>query len=436
MKLKLKLSILLLFVVISSLTGEEKKQKFNFKREIFGINSYWHKLVLPDDIYDKISQDLSDLRIIGVTTKGDTIEAPYILKTFEDKTITEEVSFSIINESQSDRGSFYTFETSTSGAINQIDLNFIEDNFDWQINLEGSHNQEEWFTILVDYRILSIKNGFTDFSYTKLNFPESKYKFYRLFVKSNEKPELTKASLQQKKDVSYILHECPVKTINIKDSKEYQSTSIMLELEQFLPINYIKIEVNDNFDFYRPLSILYEYDSYHTTHTIINKDSIRTFEKKCRGKLIPPRSMTLNSSEDMEFNFETIVANNFLITIENGNNQPLNIGAIEVKGYRYEMIVRFTEPAKYYLFYNPLELKYQSSCRYKFKLTPPNYDITNFQDKIPENLSELSLGEEEVVENNIKKKTALFKNKLWLWGVMILMILLLGFVSVRLIREG
>src|SRR5690606_40823506 len=59
-------------------------------------------------------------------------------------------------------GYFFTFEMPAREPINQLYLQFKEKNFDWKIRLEGSHDQQEWFTIADDYRIVSISNQLTD----------------------------------------------------------------------------------------------------------------------------------------------------------------------------------------------------------------------------------------------------------------------------------
>jgi len=412
MKIKIKLSILLVLAVTSfafSFAFAEEV-KHNFKREISGIDSEWHKLVLPDDIYGKISADLSDLRIIGITAKGDTIEAPYLLRVLEDRVVTEEIPFKIINESHNNQGSFFTFETNSPEAINLINLDFDEKNFDWQLKLEGSQNQQKWFTILEDYRILSIKNELTDFSFTKLTFPDSKYKFYRLFIESSKKPDLIKAYLQKQIVTNGVFHACAINEMVNEGKTKQQQTEILLELEIPLPVSRVKLEVNNKFDYYRPITIKYMADSL----------------KSDNGWKYIYRNLTsgtLNSFEESEFKFKNRTIKKLKIIINNHDNQPLDIETIQVKGYRHELIARFTEPAEYLLIYG------------NEKLTQPIYDIAHFQDKIPADLKELVLGEEEIVEHDSNEKTALFKNKLWLWGIMILMILLLGFVSVRMIRE-
>ena len=162
-----------------------------------GISGQWHKIVLPDDIFRKISQNLTDIRVFGITTNNDTVEAPYLLRLTTEKISSKEVAFKTLNASHNDKGYFFTFEIPTEKSINQIKLEFKQQNFDWRLKLEGSQNQQEWFTVIENYRILSIKNELTDFQFTKMTFPNSKFRFFRLLIDSEEKPDLTVAKISQ-----------------------------------------------------------------------------------------------------------------------------------------------------------------------------------------------------------------------------------------------
>src|SRR5690606_22440473 len=142
--MKIKTSALII-LLLCSMISVAQMQQYNFKREISGINDQWHKIILPVDIYKSVNQNLSDIRIYGITS-SDTIEAPYMLKLKEDKAIEKKVDFRIINSTASNNAHYFTFEVPSAEAINMMHLNFVQENFDWRITLEGSNDQSEWFT--------------------------------------------------------------------------------------------------------------------------------------------------------------------------------------------------------------------------------------------------------------------------------------------------
>ena len=77
MKLTINIFTFLLFVYSLSFAQTEQ---YNYKRELKGISEQWHKIILPDEIFGKTSQNLSDIRIFGIKENFDTIEAPYLLQ--------------------------------------------------------------------------------------------------------------------------------------------------------------------------------------------------------------------------------------------------------------------------------------------------------------------------------------------------------------------
>ena len=411
MKITVKFyTCLLLFLSVYSYG---QMDQYNYKQELKGVSAQWHNIVLPNKVYAKTSQQLSDIRIFGVTSNKDTIEAPYILRQAKEEINSKNVNFKTLNKSHTNKGFYYTFEIPSKEIINQIKLDFNKDNFDWRIKLEASLNQQQWFTVLEDYRILSIKNSATDFQFTSLNFPNAKYGFYRLFIETQEKPDLLTANIRQQEIKEGLYNKYRIKSMLTKENKKSKYTEIDIELDAVVPISNLKITITDTFDYYRPLTIKYCTDSVETEKGwIYNYSTLST--------------ATLNSIEKKEFKFRSTTLNKLKVLIHNQDNSPLHIGDIEAKGYVHELVARFTEPATYFLTYG--------SDTY---LSRPKYDISQFQDKIPASLIPLQIADQQLIEKAAVIKTeALFKNKLWLWIVMGVIIVLLGGFSFKMIKKS
>src|SRR5690606_8123409 len=118
-------------------------------------------------------------RIIGIKESGDTVMTPFILKELENQVVEKTVDFNQLNSSRRGDTYFYTLEIPDRQEINTILLDFGIDNFDWEVKLEGSQDLDEWFTILEASRVVSIKNTWTNYSFTSLRFPRSRYRYYR-----------------------------------------------------------------------------------------------------------------------------------------------------------------------------------------------------------------------------------------------------------------
>src|SRR5690606_5749033 len=152
MSLKSKICTVLFFWIATYSYGQMEESKY--ARSIDGITDQWHQLILPEGIFGKVRPDFADLRIYGITENKDTGEAPYLLQIKTDQLSSAEKASKIINTVKTDKGYYFTCDVASSEAINLIKLSFGEDNFDWEILLEGSQNQQEWFSIVEEYRIL------------------------------------------------------------------------------------------------------------------------------------------------------------------------------------------------------------------------------------------------------------------------------------------
>lgn len=409
MAIKKYIWLLLLIVTVTHTYGQIGT--YDYKRELTGVSDTWHSIPLPNAIFGKVSQELSDIRIYGITAASDTVEAPYIFRLATGKVKKEEVAFKMLNVSYNNKGYFATFKVPEATDINEIKLDFKQQNFDWKLTLEGSVNQQDWFTITDDYRILSIKNEITDYSFTKVKFPSANYTFFRIQISSKEKPELLKASLSKTEIKEGVYTTFTSKNTLVKEDKKQRQTIIETELLDAVPLSHIKIAVKDTFDYYRPVTISYVSDSVKTAKGwIYNYRNLTT--------------ATLNSIEENEFSFKSTTLKKIKITIHNQHNQGLRIGTITAKGYKHKLIARFTTPASYFL-------SYGKKNDYR-----PTYDIAEFSDKIPETLSSITVGEEQqILKIEPSKQEALFKNKFWLWGIMAIIIALMGWFSLKMLKQ-
>jgi hypothetical protein len=408
--LKLKIKLFTLLLLCANIANAQTNA-YKFKRSITGVNSVWHKMALPDDLYKKANAGFEDLRIFGINGK-DTTEVPYLLKQRADKVTTNDITFKQINQSTNPNGYYYTFQSPAINLINQIKLAFKQENFDWKVTLEGSNDNKEWFAILSDYRILSIKNNDTDYQFTKLNFPDSKYQYFRIAVKSPVQPELLEAKISKTDTIKGTYQEVKYQSFDLKNDVSKKETVIDVTLANPVPLSYLKLNAQSDFDFYRSIKIEYATDSFKT-----DKGIQYNYANLYEG--------TISSLEEPAFNFVNTITSRLKITIQNNDNKPLRLSGLQLKGNIYEIIARFDQPkAEYALYYG------------NEKATAPVYEIEKFESKIPTGLTGVNVGaEQKNPAYTIKTEKPLFENKAWLWVLMAVIIVLLGWFSFKMLRN-
>ena len=418
MKLKIKSIFSLIFLGISAL-GFAQKNDFSFKRAIKpNPATEWNKIEIPLPMYEKLNQNLSDIRIYQLLGK-DSLEVPYLLSktqfaSLENET-TEYIGFKILNQTKTADGYYFTLESPITADIEEIDLHFSNQNFDWKITLEGSHDQKQWFSILENYRILSIQNSKTDYNFQLLAFEKTNYKFYRIFIPSKETPILQRASMQEKFTPKIEFNKLLINNIKLTNSTKDKNSVITFSLPYKIPIYSLILNIEKNDAFSRPIEIKYLTDSIKT-----EKGWVKNYETFYYGKII------YYGAKDLDFSFsnnDVIWAKDFQIIIENQDNAPITVKFVNAVSPKYFIYFKPKNEENYFLFYG------------NKKSSLPEYDLKLIEDKVFKlSKSDASLSDEEKLPKKEKPtKEPLFKNKGWLWGVMILIICILGFFSHRML---
>ncbi|MFT5922455.1 MAG: hypothetical protein ACI898_002061 [Flavobacteriales bacterium] len=399
-----------LLFMVTSVSSWAQMDHYNFIRSISEPTAQWHKIQLPLSVYQHVNNNFTDLRVYGITSAQDTLEVPFIVHLTKEETTRESQPLLLLNSSHTNEAYYYTFEVEGKKTINEIDLLFGLQNFDWRLELEGSEDQLEWFTVLENYRILSIRNDNTSFDFTKLSFPNSNFRYYRLKVRTESDPSFSGAniSLISSKEGRYEKYDLVSFAKN--ENEEMKRSELDVALEYPSVISAVEVTVEDTVDYYR--NVLFK----------VCTDSVET-KSGMRYNYRTVGSGTLNSLSGNTFSISNVEAKNLHIEVQNQDNAPLRISSVEISGEKRELHIRFTEPANYFLAYG------NAAAR------APQYDIFNFRDKIPAELQSLELGAEQLIPKiPVEVVSPLFENKWWLWGIMGAIVLLLGWFSVGMLK--
>lgn len=378
---------------------------YNSYCQLSGIKDKWHKFILPQSCYKDVKANLSDIRVYGITSNNDTIQAAYYINSLYQKSKSDYINFKLLNNSYNQKGHFYTFQVDGKSEINSIDLKFNQQNFDWKVKLEGSHNQQQWFNIVDNYRLVAFKHKDVKFSYATVDFKNSNFKYYRLLVKTNENPGFKQAKVLNNKIDKAVRINVPSKAIGYKHDKKNRTSTIEVSFEEATAVSNCLIEVKEKFNYFRPIIIQAVIDSFNT-------------EKGWKYQYRTLCNETLISGKRNEFNFVQVVTNRLKITVINNDNQALEFNSIYTANIQQEMIVRFVEKADYYFAYGNEKANF------------PKYDIHNFKEKHPTDLETLSIGNcYENIREVVEEKGEFQTSKTWLWLVMLALIALMAYFS-------
>jgi hypothetical protein len=396
---------LVFLLIIISLAAYGQHNNFTHRRPIGPIEQEgWHSVVLPLDIFQHVKKDYSDLRILSVSG-GDTTEIPYLLNVKTDVVAEEEFNLPIFNQSKSGKKLFFTVQIPDEKKVNTLYLNFEEKNFNGYVSIEGSDDRRQWFEVGKAQRILSIHTHTVDYHATTLSFPLSAYTYLRINVEAD-----IPLSLERTYFKNIATQEGVLKKVSVKQKvlNEKQLTSIIFKFKYPVPVNRVVIKAQHNTDYYRSYYLQSVSDSVESP-----KGWIKQYTTLKRGYL--------TSLKPNEITFEPTLAHEFKLTIDNQDNPPVTIDDVEVYTPEVELMANL-QPGDLFLFYgNP-------------KLSKPNYDLVHFEDKIPVERNVATLLAQETIEQKPKPKP-LFTDHLWLWGIMVLVIGVLGYFTLRMLSS-
>ncbi|MGF1533004.1 MAG: DUF3999 family protein [Bernardetiaceae bacterium] len=381
-----------------------------------GLSGGWYRVPIPDTAYTYLRQDLHDLRIYGTNAGGDTLEMPYVLQHTDTKTTLSLVAFRLLNESQLAGESIFTFEMPKPVPINQIGLDFEGDNFSYMARLEGSHDQQQWFEVLKDYRLLAINNDLTRYRFETLRFPESNYRYFRLWIRPAKKEErvaLQKATLRyQDQDAGTYTAIQDLRWSAQNDNQPSRRTTITIDLPALRAVSRLHLHISDTLPYYRPIAIAYLRDSIKT-----DKGWQYRYENLYNG--------TLSALEKSVFSFPQTILKKMRIEIYHADNLPLTIADVQASNYQNYLLTRISQQGNFHLVYGWTDAR------------PPNYDLTKIE-SLPENATPVVLSPPQAVSKPevTPPPKPLFEDERWLWAVLVLLIVLLGGLSLRMMKKA
>jgi hypothetical protein len=404
-----KILTVLFFLLVSTFSSGQKTP-FQYRRDLGKLSPGWKMLVLPQEIFHKISENKSDIRILGTDENGDTLEAAYLWEIRSEKSERKPLEFDIINRSTRPNEWIYTFKTRSSQTLNEIDAEFRTGNFDGKAKLEGSLDQKEWFTILENYRLLSIQTPETSYKFGRLIFPVSDYGFYRLRMSCDVDPNLTTAHLWQTIKTPSVSYSLPTFKWTEKTDRNSKETIVRVQFDYPVPVSSIELITGNSLDYFRQMSIR------------TAKDSVKT-RNGMQIDFQPAWVGILSSLERKPIQLNTQLVKWMEITVRNEDNEPIHFKSIIPKSNQEILKIRILRKGNYSLVYG------------NKAASEPHYDLAYLPVPSNDSIVQIEAGKEISLAPNGKEPEQSKLNMFWLWGIMILAMALMVWFSVRMARS-
>ena len=383
---------------------------FRFECKLPSVDSTrFYKIQLTPSINSKLKSGYSDLRLLN----NDQKEVPYILR--DDIPVNYSSSFveyEIVDKKYlKDSVTQLIIKNNSGGNINNISLVVRNAEVNKTMKLTGSFDRKQWFVVKERELISTISNEKNVAEIKLINFPLTNYAFYKIEFddKHSDPLDIIKAGYYDAKSTKGIYTELNSSFV-VSDSAKQKTTWVHLMFEDTLEIDEVQFGIRVPEYFLRTADIFYS-----------NNLSKRDYNNHIF-------QITLNSKLPLRFSVGAIRTKELWFEIMNYDNVPLQFS--EVKCFQIN----------HYCIANLEKGKNYTVCFGNNLFNSPEYDLRYFQTVIPAELEVIIPGEVTSMEK-VQIKTEqngfwkIFTDKRFIWVSLIVVILLLGFVTFRMMKD-
>jgi hypothetical protein len=399
----------IVFTFICSFVLLSRSQAQEFKREAAlppVEKEQYYKILLDPQIGSHLRPDYGDLRIYNQEGQ----ETPYLIK--RSSVVYRESKFNhykIQNYKRKKGSSELIIRNPHKSKIDNIIISIKNADVSKNMMLSGSDDNKTWFIIRQDYFFSPPSpEGRSSEAEFMFDFPLSDYEYYKIDIDDSLSNPLNILAAgyyqQQLEQESYM--SLPAPQIIQRDSMKQKKSYVDISFDKPYYIDKILFIPDGKEDYYRNAEIWHKIPGQKTYSNI--KDKI------------------LSSRTENSVAADKLFAKDIRLIIYNEDDAPLKIAGMNAWERKSYIIARLVPGDNYTIRFSDAELQ------------APNYDLQHFQDKIPAELPELSASAVKNIE--VKKEAAVenlpfFRNPWFVWGAIIVVVVLLSLMSVRMVKE-
>jgi hypothetical protein len=379
---------------------------FKYKSKVDTVSKPgFYKIVLSPEIISESNPEYSDIRIFDSKHN----EVPYILSSEQkatERTGFKEYELLENNYLPKQKITRVVVHNPSKKTLSALTLIVRNSDVEKEITLKGSDDKSHWYIIKSDFPVHS--DDFYEGTSQKMvfNFPGSNYEFFELTMNDKKKDpiQIIKVGYYDSEVAKGLYTAIPDPAISQTDSIKVKKSYIRLTFDR--PYEISKLEVS----FTGPE--LFMRQCYLGLYASSHKKQV--FEEFV--------SFTASSKFPSLCEFEKIKNKELTVIIENLDNPPLKV--IKAKAYQLNkyLIVSLKPHEEYYIYFG------------NSKLQAPIYDLAYFSDSIAKSISDIRTS--PIIDlYSAGKKQNVFFNKTTVWIAIGVIILLLGWFTIRLAQD-
>jgi hypothetical protein len=371
----------------------------------------FYRVAIGPDVAVHLNASFTNIRIYDNQGK----EVPYMFQEERPNATSQEFKEYKILEMKHQQGccTSVILHNPDRNAVNTINLVIKNAEVTKEAVLLGSDDQQHWFALKQRFVLHPTANSSGTSEIKIVDFPLSNYSYFSLQINDSTSAPLNILGAGYFESVTTTgkYTEVALQKVTKTDSLKQKKTYIHFQFDTLRTVDLLELSMTGPAFFLRKASLYVRMER-----------TLRTGVSEAYYDRI--KEVILSSKHPTGIELPGMKVNDLLLVIENEDN-PL----LEIDYARSFMLNRYLVTF----------LKKDQDYTIKIgdeTLQAPVYDLRFFQESIPNNPPVLSIRELTIFEKSkVAPAFTFFTTKAFIWATVVLVILILGFMSVRLLKD-
>jgi hypothetical protein len=367
----------------------------------------FYRINIGPDLSAFLEKDFSNLRIMD--EKG--MQVPYLLETEDDVVKSEFAEYAFERHVIDGCCTRIIVRNEAKNSLNNLNLRVMNADVVKHAKLLGSDDGKTWYALRERFTLQGARDVNETSQVKTVEFPLSDYALFRLEIDDSTTAPLNVATVGYYKryQKSAVLDKLENFTLHRSDSVSTKKTYLRVGFDRAQWLDEVRISARSDMFFYREVSLAV----MHRAHGR-NGDHLT---------LKPLASALLTHENPTSLSFDAMKTHEICFVVENADNIPLKDIKVEVFQRKRSAIAWLSAKSNYKVIAGDST----------FVL--PSYDVIHFRNRIPTQLTSLSIGQvTERLHDRSSDEVSIF-NRYWMWTGLAVIIAMLGFLSIRVIKE-
>lgn len=401
-----KWTCLLLSVLIPSATWA---QSFRYRATVDAVGqSGFHRVLLPPGVVGHLNADLTDIRLYD----GQQREVPYRLIRQQPTQRAPFVDYELVSKQSVPKVSTtLVVRNRAKNPINSLGIVIRNTNVGKKARLSGSPDAQNWYAIDDALRLEPTQTNAGTTETKRLNFPLSNYEYYRLEINDSLSTPLNILRVGHYASMAMSGTYSPIPDLSVsqRDSSDKRT--------------YVHLTRPDEARFDKLVFVVQSATPFRRRAEL---GQFRTRKPK-RGRterwFDVVRSFELSSADSNGVALPGLKARDLYVVIANEDNPPLVVREVRAYQLTTYLLANLTAGLRY-------QLRFSAN-----DLAAPAYDPTPFRINLPANPPIIALSGITANQAATADRTSFFTDSRVIWPALGLVLIMLGFLSYRMLRE-